>query len=448
MAQNVTDKNIIQNIENQIDKTTRHGMLELVAPPPKRVSRGFFRDYVVNSRNVFGTISIFALIAFVVFSPGQIEIFDPIGKALSDFKFTDVVFSQFRADAEADTNIVIVNIGKLGRAQIAQQLQAISMFQPKVVALNATFAKERAPEVDSALIEALRSVPNMVLSANAEGTIDDDDEDLPICTGLATSHPKFLLPNVSIGNALLRGDKDDKSSRTVRTFFPQYILRDTVNKRKDTNVVHFAATIASRYNPVLGQRLLERGNDEEIINYKGNLKKFIVLDLDQMNADNLQIVKDKIVLMGYVGQPFDDPTSVEDKFYTPVAENYAGKSLPDMYGILIHANILSMMLQNDYIDQMPAWQGITMAILVCYFNIFLFHLISEKFPALAGGEMKVIQIMQATILTLLAFWSMYAWKYSIDFALSLAVVALVSDILEIHESSVQRLIEKLKESRR
>ena len=49
--------------------------------------------------------------------------------------------------------------------------------------------------------------------------------------------------------------------------------------------------------------------------------------------------KDKIVLMGYTGG-MSDEHDVEDQHFTPMNSKIAGKSLPDMKGIYIHASIL------------------------------------------------------------------------------------------------------------
>ena len=65
--------------------------------------------------------------------------FDSIGQALSDIELTDYVFSGLRDDPSVDQNIVIVNIGRLSRREIGQQIQIISKYKPKVIGLDSFF---------------------------------------------------------------------------------------------------------------------------------------------------------------------------------------------------------------------------------------------------------------------------------------------------------------------
>ncbi len=64
--------------------------------------------------------------------------------------------------------------------------------------------------------------------------------------------------------------------------------------------------------------------------------------------------RDKIVLIGYVGDRIDIDTG-EDKFFTPLNSKYIGKANRDMYGIVVHANIISTILNGHYIRVMPDW---------------------------------------------------------------------------------------------
>ncbi|MBA4056437.1 MAG: hypothetical protein C0490_17105, partial [Marivirga sp.] len=65
--------------------------------------------------------------------------FDPIGQALADVELTDYVFSDLRDDPNVEEKIVVVNIGNLSRAQIAQQIRIVSKYKPKVIGLDAFF---------------------------------------------------------------------------------------------------------------------------------------------------------------------------------------------------------------------------------------------------------------------------------------------------------------------
>ena len=72
----------------------------------------------------------------------QLELFnafDPIGQAFNDFELTDHVFSNLRPDPSVDQTVVLVNIGRLPRAAIAEQIRIISQYKPKIIGIDGFF---------------------------------------------------------------------------------------------------------------------------------------------------------------------------------------------------------------------------------------------------------------------------------------------------------------------
>ena len=64
------------------------------------------------------TITAFAIIWLLTFIPVNLGFFNPLKNALYDFDANDLIFSKFNYDKNADTNIVIVNIGYLNRPRL------------------------------------------------------------------------------------------------------------------------------------------------------------------------------------------------------------------------------------------------------------------------------------------------------------------------------------------
>src|SRR5688500_11797259 len=64
---------------------------------------------------------------------------DPIGQALKDFELTDHVFSNLRPEPSVDDRVVLVNIGRLSRAAIAEQIRIISEYKPKIIGIDGFF---------------------------------------------------------------------------------------------------------------------------------------------------------------------------------------------------------------------------------------------------------------------------------------------------------------------
>jgi CHASE2 domain-containing sensor protein len=433
----------------EVAKTVR----SINVPAPKPKPRGFWLDFVFNMRNVYSTASIFGLVALIYFSPGNIEIFDPIQNALADFSFTDIVYAQWRRDdAPVDENIILVNVGR-NRGEIASQTKILAAMEPKVIGIDPLLSSEKEPEVDLALIDAIQSAKSVVMAARLSDWKDDNKN--PLFLKLQPPHPKFQLPNVSYGHTSFTADEKNKNTaQTIRDFEPVYTVNDSLLTKKDTTISAFALEIAERWKPGTIKLIKERGEKKELINYRGSFNKFIQIDIEPgVSIDSAvamygSLVKGKIVLLGFMGQPFDNPNDMRNKFYTPAAKEYVGKNPPDMYAIVLHANIVSMLTRGELITQMPDWLGYAMAVIVCYINMALFHWITIKLPSFAGGEMKVIQLIQAAILVLSAMQALNVFDYQIKLSLTLAIILLSSDVMEIHESSVKRLIERIQDNRR
>src|SRR5882724_8576722 len=65
--------------------------------------------------------------------------FDPVSQALGQFELTDQAFSNLREEPKPDERVVLVNIGNLTRREVAQELQIISKFKPRVIGIDSYF---------------------------------------------------------------------------------------------------------------------------------------------------------------------------------------------------------------------------------------------------------------------------------------------------------------------
>ena len=61
----------------------------------------------------------------------SVELF--VKEALKDFELTNYAFSKLREQPNVDERIVLVNIGNLTRRELAQEIQAISQYKPRVI---------------------------------------------------------------------------------------------------------------------------------------------------------------------------------------------------------------------------------------------------------------------------------------------------------------------------
>ncbi|MFH1050222.1 MAG: CHASE2 domain-containing protein [bacterium] len=319
--------------------------------------------------NLFATAVVFGVIKFlpIIFT---IDFLDPIQNTIQDFNAADIVFSQMRDynKIEKDTNIVLVNIGTLNRQGIADLINIINAYEPKVIGIDSFFRKPKSGNQDSALAQALSEVKNLVLVSEAIHL----DDDFKFDTMLYSNEMFSKYAHNSYANIIT----DDKSGfRVVRSISPREYVNDSL-------CLFFAVEVAKQVAPDKVRKFLERDNEFEYVNFKRNIYsgKFTALDCDYViqNKEKLSFIKNKIVLMGFLG-PDIETLVFEDIFFTPMNKHYLGKAIPDMYGVVIHANTITMILDEDYLGSTSSWLKLFITFLIIYLNMALFYYISIRF---------------------------------------------------------------------
>jgi CHASE2 domain-containing sensor protein len=411
-------------------------------------------------KSIFATIFIFVFMMFAGEFLSIFDFLDPVGEALEGYEITDQVFSNptWREVPPAEEDIVIVNIGMLSRREIAQQINIINSYEPKVIGLDAIFRTLKPDTLgDMMLAGALANTPNVVMY---EKLIEPDDEgiwqDNVLCNPIfGQDHP-----TASVNLIIESAGAQQFNFKTCRSFFPKEYLKNHETNEVDT-VLAFGVALANYLKPENVEALFARGNDEELINYKGNVidfgrtrlgTRFFALDvydvLDTLFSPDL--LKDKIVLMGFLGASFGDTRSFEDKYFTPLNAIQAGRANPDMFGVVVHANIISMILQNDYIDDMSENAGDILAFLICFLNVLLFTIIYYKWAKWYDGVTKLIQLMQAMVFvfTIILFFHLYNFK--LNLTVTIIAVLLAGDVLEVFYGFVMNgycwILNKLKKN--
>jgi CHASE2 domain-containing sensor protein len=172
---------------------------------------------------------------------------------------------------------------------------------------------------------------------------------------------------------------------------------------------------------------------------------FYTLDVQDVLTENFVpgMIKDKVVIFGFLGGALGDP-SWSDKFYTPLNLKMAGKANPDMFGVVVHANIVSMIMNEDYVNRMYGWAEILMAILLCLLNVALFSLIHDKLPDWYDGITKLLQVIELLLLTFLMVMIFDLYAFKLEITIALAAIALVGDAYEIYIGVIKNLVNRLK----
>jgi CHASE2 domain-containing sensor protein len=396
--------------------------------------------------------------------------FDPISQALGEFELTDIVFSQLRPDPVPDSRIILLNIGPSRRA-IAYQIQTISQYKPRVIGVDAFFNCEgglydtvNCPQLidtlgNLMLENAIREAGNVVLVSRllksdslAARNSDEVFDSLEYSDPLFSQHASNAFANLKTGATY------QEDVKVCKSFVPQI----SVNNDKQ---LAFAVQMAKMYDSVKTTKFLARGNYEEVINFRGNFEvpdvKIKALRNQMDSSTNFRSIcfaidwepfargeylpgmfENSIVIIGSLGDYFGDP-AWEDKFFTPLNLKVAGRANPDMFGVVIHANIVSMILNEDYIDQLDGWILYLIAFIICYLNVILFSWIDNRWPVLFDGFSVVIQLIEIILVGILTAQIFAKYSIKLDLTVSIAALALIGPCFDIYKSLEKTLFNRV-----
>ena len=388
--------------------------------------------------------------------------FDTIGQALKDFEMTDYAFSKLRPDPTVDPRIIIVNIGNLSRGEVAEQVRLIRQYNPKVIAIDSYFNCEgglrdsvNCPQLldqmgNLLLANAIAEAGNVVLvskllqtdSLSNSNAIDGYDS-VEYSDPIFSDFSKHGFANL-VTEAVFQDD-----IKLCRKFIPQW----NVNGE---NHYAFAVETCMLFDSVKTRRFLDRNNEEELVNYRGNVEiqdlklkslatkqtgstnfptMFYAVDVDQVQRGEIlgEIFKDNIVIMGFLGARFGDITW-SDKYFTPLNSKVAGRANPDMFGVVVHANIAAMILNEDYIDEIPEWGKYSIAFLVCLLTVALFIWIDQKLPQWFDAMSVIIQLLELLLISAFIIQAFTWWNLKLDLSIAIGVSALVGPAYDIFKS--------------
>ena len=100
------------------------------------------------------------------------------------------------------------------------------------------------------------------------------------------------------------------------------------------------------------------------------------------------------------------------KHFTPMNEKYVGKSPPDAFGIVIHANIIQMLIEQDFISVVPTWLITLLTVVLTFMALCYFIWLNKK--QLASYILR-LNILQLLFIVFFVWISLFLFKNRILF---------------------------------
>lgn len=351
-------------------------------------------------------LAISYLIALVLILSAKSLSFLPVFDESGDVPMSNIYLkiNSKKEQTRLNTNITFVDIDLCkDRLEIAQLIEQIDALQPKVIGLDVFFRNRKEPEIDTILENVLRKCENLTIAAILDAEQRHDNDKYNRC------HHNFFVAQKddNFTEGFINLDSDGSSA--VQTFTPKLFLQ----KETSLDTLYcFAVQIVRLYDETAYQKLLQRTKNFEIIHFQPFV--FHTINKNEI-ADNGEYITDKIVLIGSLS---------EDRHKTPINTK--------MHGIEIHAQIISTIIEEKYIDRLDnIWTKLITALLCYLFSIFCcFATIKFK-----KGVGFLIKLAQVAFLLLVFFAGYYLFnRYSIDitYTRSMMVIGIMIMIVDVY----------------
>jgi len=384
------------------------------APKHPRKKKHSLEYFIIN---IFVFVGIWVLSQIVI----NVAVFNVFTNAFKDFTLTDIYY-KLHTNNKFDSSIVLVNVDTLHREDMALLLKKIEMGKPKVVGMDVIFDEIKDSAGDNKLKAALNAYDNIVLPYSASSG--------DMAVAASKTHDFFGVKSVSYANVL--GNGVDTQSTTVRYYYPA-----------SHNVPAFSTAIMQKYDPGKAEKLLKRTDKKTEIKYFGNLDQFHtysyqdIIDL----SFNPEVFKGKIIVMGF-WDPSESKKSLEDRYFTPLNPNLSGRSHPDMYGVVIQANILRMALAEDFLYAFPDWMNWLIAFMLSWMLLPLFIRWWVHKAVWFHLNTMLLQLFVSILFVFLTIY-LYSKGVKIESHSILIAVLLLGDFILLYDSLVQFFKRKL-----
>lgn len=386
---------------------------------------GHVTKYLYEKDTIFSTLWVFIFIIVLGSIPINFYFLNPLKLSMKDFDFNDLAYSKLgkgklgsSKDSNFDTTVVIVNIGDLDREGLAMLIDKTASYNPKAIGLDVWMEEPREPHKDSLMREVVGRTPNLVLASRFKGAKDKDE---------GVYHSNFFTPHTTGTEGYVNFFNEEIA--TIRIWNPTTKVK--IDSATKIRYPSFAYALIKIYDSAKLDFLPSKKN--ELINYTRRTGQYQVIEPNDLLTDMVDssAIRGKIALLGYINI---DPNNIDDKKFTPMNEKTYGKTTPDMNGIVVHANIISMVLAKNYIKKVPSWVVWLVAIFIGWLHMSFFiryYLDNHIWFHLVA---KIAQLASAIFFTYVGIYLFDRYRIKLDMKLSLIVIVMAVDVIYFYEA--------------
>lgn len=392
----------------------------------KNVSKHLTK-YLYERDTIFSTLWVFIFIIGLSQIPINFYFLNPLKLAMKDFDFNDLAYSKLgkgklgsSEDSKFDKNIVIINIGDLDREGLALLIDKTASYKAKAIGLDVWMEEAKDPYKDSLMKEVVSRTPNLILASRFKPATEEERDE-------GDYHSNYFKPYASGTEGYVNFLNEEIA--TLRIWNPTIKIKiDSANKIRFPS---FAYSIIKLFDSTKLSYLPSK--KQEIINYTRRTQQYQVVEPEDLLTDNVDsaAIAGKIALLGYINI---DPNNIDDKKFTPMNEKTYGKTVPDMNGIVVHANIISMVLAKNYIKKVPSWVVWLVAIFIGWLHMSFFiryYLDNHIWFHLVA---KIAQLASAIFFTYVGIYLFDRYRIKLDMKLSLIVIVMAVDVIYFYEA--------------
>jgi len=100
----------------------------------------------------------------------------------------------------------------------------------------------------------------------------------------------------------------------------------------------------------------------------------------------------------------------------------------------VHANIVAIIINGDFVDELEEWHKYVLAFLFCYVNMLVFFYINARFPVWFDTFSLLIQVVQIIALMFVTVLVFAHADFKLDLTLTIFTIAFAGPSFEFYDN--------------